>query len=125
MLIYGFTGDDSGFMEIENKLQPMQKFVGGHIEVISLTEELDLIVNDDYLFNGTEPRLILLENGKFQPCVVMGDCFVCRHNGKGKFVSIKYPDISAIQKRLLHLKCEELKLLARLYLESMTEDFNV
>lgn len=53
MLVYGFIGDKSGFLEIENSLQAKQKFVGGRIEVISLTEELDLIVNEEYLFNGS------------------------------------------------------------------------
>lgn len=125
MLVYGFVGDNSGFMEIENKLHPMQKFVGGRIEVIEITPDIDLIVNEEYLFNGTEPRVILLENGRFQNCMVMGDCFVCRHDGKGNFVSIKYSDLPTIQKRLLHLKCEELKMLAVLYLSSLTEDFDI
>ena len=47
MLVYGFIGDESGFLEIENKLQAMQKIVGGRMERISLTEGIDLIVNEE------------------------------------------------------------------------------
>ena len=118
MLVYGFIGDESGFMEIENKLQAMQKIVGGRMERISLTEGIDLIVNEEYLFNGSKPRVMIFENGEVVN-IVMGDCFVCRNDSKGNFTDIKREDISILEEYLLHIDCDELKMLAAFYLYSM------
>lgn len=118
MLVYGFIGDKSGFLEIENTLQAKQNLVGGRIEVISLTEELDLIVNEEYLFNGSGLRLILFQNDEISN-IVMGDCFVCRNDSKSNFTDIKREDISTLEEYLLHIDCDELKMLAALYLYSM------
>ena len=118
MLVYGFIGDKSGFLEIENSLQVKQKFVGGRIDVIRLTEEIDLIVNDEYLLNGSGLRLIIFQNDEISN-IVMGDCFVCRNDSKGNFTDIKREDISILQDYLLHIDCDELKILAALYLYSM------
>ena len=43
MKVYGFTKDNQGVMEIENTLEVEQKFVGGLIECIALTEDIDWI----------------------------------------------------------------------------------
>ena len=118
MLVYGFIGDESGFMEIENKLQAMQKIVGGRMERISVTEGIDLIVNEEYLFNGSKPRVMIFENGEVVN-IVMGDCFVCRNDSKGNFTDIKREDISILEEYILHIDCDELKMLAALYLYSM------
>lgn len=119
MLIYGFVGDKSGFMEMENKLESMQKFVGGLIEVVSLTDEIDLIINEEGLFNGSELRLLVLDKEGKICHIIMGDCFVCCHDKKGNFTSIKQADLSIINKCLLHINSDELRLLATLCLSSM------
>lgn len=118
MLVYGFIGDKSGFLEIENTLQAKQNLVGGRIEVIRLTEEIDLIVNEEYLLNGSKPRVMIFENSEISN-IVMGDCFVCRNDGEGNFTDIKREDILTLQEYLLHIDCDELKFLAALYLYSM------
>ena len=115
MLVYGYVGDDSGFMEIENNLHSKQKFVGGLIEVIRLTEEIDLIVNEEYLLNESEPRVLIFQNGKLYN-IVMGDCFVCRNDGEGNFTDIRREDIEVIQEYLIHVNCEELKMFIAKYL---------
>ena len=119
MLVYGFVGDESGFVEIENDLHSKQKFVGGRIDIIRLTEEIDLVVNDEYLLNGSEPRLFIFADGEINN-IVMGDCFVCRNDGKGNFTDIQREDISILEEYLLHIDCDELKLLAAMYLCSLT-----
>lgn len=118
MKIYGFTEEKEGFMEIENTLHSMQKFVGGLIDVVALTPNIDLVVNDEGLINGSEPRVIFLEDGKIVNCIIMGDCFVCRHDGKGNFESILETDLPVIRKKLLYLNSEQLKLLGLLFLIS-------
>lgn len=49
----------------------------------------------------------------------MGDCFVCRNDSKSNFTDIKREDISTLEEYLLHIDCDELKMLAALYLYSM------
>lgn len=118
MLVYGFIGDKNGFLEIENKLQDMQKIVGGRMERISLAEGIDLIVNEEYLFNGSGLRLFIFENDEISN-VVMGDCFVCRNDKEGNFISIRREDFPILQECLLHINCDELRLLAAIYLSSL------
>ncbi|MBR5317410.1 MAG: DUF3846 domain-containing protein [Lachnospiraceae bacterium] len=73
MLVYGFIGDESRFIEIDDSLQSMQDFVGGLIEKVGLTPNIDLICNEEGLINGSEPRVMLIEDGHFQNCIIMGD----------------------------------------------------
>ena len=47
MKVYGFTKDNQGVMEIENTLEAEQKFVGGLIECTALTEDIDLVCNEE------------------------------------------------------------------------------
>lgn len=111
MLVYGFIGDKNGFIEMENTLQAKQKLVGGRIEVISITDEIDLIVNEEYLLNGSGLRLLLVDDDNEVWNIVNGDCFVCRNDGEGNFTDIKREDIDIIKKYLLHINSDELRLL--------------
>ena len=54
MRVYGFKKDEQGFMDIENTLQAEQEFVGGLIECTVLTEEIDLVCNDEGWLIGLE-----------------------------------------------------------------------
>ena len=116
MLVYGFVGDRSGFMAIKDTLKAKQDFVNGLIEVISLTDEIDLIVNEEYLLNGSELRLLLVDDDREIWNIVKGDCFICRNDGEGNFVSIKREDISIIEKYLIHVNCDELRVLSAIIL---------
>ena len=56
MKVYGYTKDKQGIMEIENSLKAEQAFVGGLIECTALTEEIDLICNEE----GTKVKRMTL-----------------------------------------------------------------
>ncbi len=49
MKVYGFTKDNHGVMGIENTLEAEQKFVGGLIECTALTEDIELVCNEEGL----------------------------------------------------------------------------
>ena len=105
--IYGFKGSQSGFMEIPHTLEAMQEFVGGWSEHVSLTPEIDLIVNDEGVINGSEPRVAFydyIKNKKDLEFVYLyhGDCYLCRHEGEN-FTSIKESDKAWIDKHLIHV----------------------
>ena len=118
MLVYGFTEEKEGFMEIEDSLEAKQKFVGGYIEKTALTDRIDLICNEDGHRLNLTPRVIFLENGKAINAIILGDCFVCRHDGKGNFVSIQKEDEQIIKERLFHLTQDNLAILGLLFLLS-------
>lgn len=92
MKVYGFTKDNQGVMEIENNLQAEQQFVGGLIEYTALTEDIDLVCNEEGWVIGLEPR-VAIQGPK---TVIAGDCFICRHDRQGNFQSIKESDIDLI-----------------------------
>ena len=118
MLVYGFTEKKEGFMEIEDSLEAKQKFVGGYIEKTALTDRIDLICNEDGHRLNLTPRVIFLENGKAINVIILGDCFVCRHDGRGKFASIKREDEKIIKERLMYLTQQSLEMLGLLFLLS-------
>lgn len=118
MKVLAFIGDTMCFHEIENTLEAEQKFVGGLIEAVAITEEIDLICNEEFLLQGLEPR-VAIDNGEYPPTIICGDCFICRHNRKGEFESIKDTDIPIIAKRVIHLDTEFAKLLGVLTLATL------
>jgi hypothetical protein len=106
MRVYGFTEKAVGFMEVENSLKAEQHFVGGHIEVLGLTDELDLVCNDEGKICQMEPRAVWIYRGELVE-IICGDFFVCRHNDEGEFVSIEDRDEAVIKRFLLAVEVEE------------------
>lgn len=96
MKVYGFTKDNQGVMEIENTLEAEQKFVGGLIECTALTEDIDLVCNEEGWVIGLEQRVIIRE----LETIIAGDCFICRHDRQGNFKSIKESDIDLIESKV-------------------------
>lgn len=104
MKVYGFRNNKHGIMEIENSLETEQSFVGGLIDVYSLTDNLDLVCNDEGLINGLEPKVAVLgetvdgkEGIRGLHEIIHGNCFVCRHDNDGNFVSIREEDVDTIR----------------------------
>ena len=96
MKIYGYTKEKQGFMEIENTLQAGQDFVGGLIECTALTEDIDLICNEEGWLIGLEPRVAIKEPAT----IIAGDCFICRHDRRGNFESIRESDLELINSKV-------------------------
>ena len=102
--VYGFKNGKQGIMEIENTLEAEQSFVGGVIDVYAITDNLDIVLNDEGLINGLEPRAVVLGEGTDEAKkqrkikeIIHGDCFVCRHDNDGNFVSIREEDVDTIR----------------------------
>ena len=110
MKVYGYTKDKQGIMEIENSLKAEQAFVGGLIECTALTEEIDLICNEEGWLIGLEPRVAITES----ETIIAGDCFICRHDRRGNFQSIREEDIPLIESKVQYITEEMLLRLALL-----------
>lgn len=64
---------EGGLLEIKDipgNLKSSQEEVGGLIDVVEINDKIDLIVNDEFLLNGSEPTLFLNKN-----LIVCGSCF--------------------------------------------------
>lgn len=102
--VYGFKNEQQGIIEIENSLEAEQAFVGGLIDVYAITDSLDLVLNDEGLINGLEPRAVVFGEGTDEAKkqrkikeIIHGDCFVCRHDDEGNFLSIEDGDVKTIK----------------------------
>lgn len=69
--------------EITNDLETKQKIVGGLIDYVPLINGMDLIFNEEFLFDESLERNIMI-NGQ----IYMGTVFMTKANEKGEFVSL-------------------------------------
>lgn len=81
--------------DIENKLEELQKIVGGYIEIPFLSEvfnknEIDVIINDEGKFtDGLKPEIAVIygETGRVLD-VVYGNCIFASHDDEGETVGL-------------------------------------
>lgn len=70
---------EGGLLEIKyipGTLEASQEEVGGLIDIIEINDKIDLVVNDEFLLNGSEPTLFLNNN-----LIVCGSCFFMNQDG--------------------------------------------
>ena len=90
--------------EIDNTLKAKQEFVGGTIQVIMISPEINAILNDDgKLLHLPINRLWKNADGEALDFVV-GNILLCRNDDDGNFTSILERDIELIEKCLIPLK---------------------
>lgn len=99
MKVYGFMEKENGIMEIENSLEAEQEFVGGLIEAVAITPELDLVCNEEGKFNGMNPIAAWIDGEQILD-LIHGNFFICRWDDEGRFVSIKDSDVDIIKEKL-------------------------
>lgn len=90
-----------GYMaEVENSLEAEQKLVGGYIQVIRLTDEIDCIINDDGKLQGYPPNRLWKSGNEIYDFIV-GNIQCVRHDDEGNFISIQPEDIPIIEEALV------------------------
>ena len=62
--------------EIPGSLKASQEEVEGLIDIIEINDKIDLVVNDEFLLNSSEPTLFLNRN-----LIVCGNCFFMNQDG--------------------------------------------
>ena len=98
MKAYGFGSKGNGTFEIEDTLENLQEYVGGYIEVIGITENIDLVCNDEGKLMGLDITAALINDDGEVVEIIAGDCFLVRNNGEGEFESIKDEDADIIKR---------------------------
>lgn len=86
--------------EIENSLEAKQKFVDGHIQVVGLTDEIDLVLNDEGKLDSLPLNRVWLGKDGNIFDILVGNVLACRFDSEGDFTSILESDIPVILERL-------------------------
>lgn len=85
--------------EIENTLKAKQKYVGGTIQAVRLTDEIDVVCNDEGKIRKFPKNRIWFLYG--EPVdILCGNILCVRHDMEGNFTSIREEDIPVVQKHL-------------------------
>ena len=106
---------DWEFVEVETEadgnlpLETMQRQVGGWLERCELhgsgLDGLDLFLNEEGKLNGLSynPKATILTEILFHNDCIVGDTFVCTHDGEGRSVGISDAQELALRRRLSDL----------------------
>ena len=86
--------------EIENTLEAKQKFVEGYIQCIRLTNEIDIVLNDEGKLDGLPLNRVWKSADESVLDIIVGNVLACRHDEEGNFTSILESDIPVILKHL-------------------------
>ena len=86
------VGENPEVMNIENTLEAKQKLVDGLIEVVSITEDILLICNEEGKLDNLPPNLL------FDYDYIAGDCFFVGDDYKnGDFKSLTDEQIEEVK----------------------------
>ena len=100
---------------LDNKLEAMQKIVGGNIEVVNLDQNTALVCNEEGKLDGLEG------NRRVAHDVIAGTFFIVGDNNEGEFISLTDEQISNYHKRFKdseEISSEEVE--ASIYIEVCT-----
>lgn len=103
ILVYFMEVKDDGtvepgrFIEIDNTLEEKQRLVKGLIEVVSLTNEIDLIVNEEGKIHKLPYNRALVDAGVVYD-ILVGNIIAVRFDDEGNFASIRNSDEDIIKK---------------------------
>lgn len=87
------------FEEIDNTLEAKQAYVGGCIEVIRITPEIDIILHDEGKIRRLSPNRAWLDNDNIVD-ILVGNLLCVRNDEEGNFTSILKEDEATILKHL-------------------------
>ena len=93
---------------VDNSLEAEQAYVNynephGLIAVVSITDEIDVICNDEGKLKNLPINRFLISDDGVVLDMLVGNIMCVRHNSEGEFTSIKEEDIPMIEGRLIPL----------------------
>lgn len=94
--------------EVDNTLEAEQRYVNydephGLITVLSITDEIDVIANDEGKLNNFPINRFLVSDDGIVLDMLVGNIMCVRHNSSGEFTSIREEDIPVIESHLIPL----------------------
>ena len=96
------------FANVDNSLEAEQAYINynephGLIAVVSITDEIDVICNDEGKLKNLPINRFLISDDGVVLDMLVGNIMCVRHNSEGEFTSIKEDDIPIIESRLIPL----------------------
>lgn len=93
---------------VDSSLEAEQAYVNynephGLIAVVSITDEIDVICNDEGKLKNLPINRFLISDDGVVLDMLVGNIMCVRHNSEGEFTSIKEDDIPIIESRLIPL----------------------
>lgn len=93
---------------VDNSLEAEQAYVNynephGLIAVVSITDEIDVICNDEGKLKNLPINRFLISDDGVVLDMLVGNIMCVRHNSDGEFTSIKEDDIPIIESHLIPL----------------------
>ena len=93
---------------VDNSLEAEQAYVNynephGLIAVVSITDEIDVICNDECKLKNLPINRFLISDDGVVLDMLVGNIMCVRHNSDGEFTSIKEDDIPIIESRIIPL----------------------
>lgn len=94
--------------EVDNTLEAEQAYVNynkphGLITVVSINNDIDIIVNDEGKLNNFPINRFLVSDAGVVLDMLVGNIMCVRHNSDGEFTSIREEDIPVIESHLIPL----------------------
>ena len=91
---------------VDNSLEAEQAYVNynephGLIAVVSITDEIDVICNDEGKLKNLPINRFLISDDGVVLDMLVGNIMCVRHNSDGEFTSIKEDDIPIIESHLI------------------------
>ena len=77
--------------DIELDLAEMQDIVGGYIECLSITDRVDMWLNEEGKLIGLPLNMLISHKGELVD-TIQGDVFFASHDGEGETVSLTEED---------------------------------
>lgn len=88
------------FMTLKDDLKVLQSFVGGYIQIVHLTDEIDLVCSDEGKLIHLPPNRVWLSKGTDNVLdLLVGNFFLCRHKG-AELDDIREEDLGIVEEVL-------------------------
>ena len=85
----------------EHSLESLQKFVGGYIEAVRVTESIVIWVNEEGKLEGLEGNFYLTDKNGLPIDLIAGNALFTGSNGEGETVSLTDEEVTYIKDRFI------------------------
>lgn len=86
--------------DFESSLEASQKFVGGYVQAVRVTNSITMWLNEEGKLNSLTPSFHLLMTGRVYD-IVVGNAFFTGTDSEGENASLTDEEITEIEKRFI------------------------
>lgn len=102
------AGEEPKVIDMENSLENLQKAVGGYIDMVHVTSNVDIVLNDEGKLDGLPFNIYLIYKGSVVDFVVGDILIVGANNSTGETIGLSDKQINIYMEELrqgaIHLR---------------------